>query len=1047
MSKKPILLVFLGLLMFVLSAKTNAQAPYFVSNPTLTPDGQSIIFSYQSDLWMVPADGGVATRITAMDGTETRPAVSPDGKWLAFSSDQFGNMDVFVMPVSGGEITRLTWHAAGDEVENWAWDSSTVYFTSSRENRFSSWSVSAKGGTPARVFSHYHLTDHNIAVRPDGSYLFNSSWESKNQAHRKRYRGSFAPQIESYNPQTDTYSELTSHNGKNMWPSVDRNNAVYFISDEANGEYNLYRLTSGGSEQLTTFDTSIKHPRVSADGSKVVFTRDYQLWVYDVAQNTSSPVDVTLHNNGTLQTDQDFKIAGNITYFDVSPDKKKLAFVSRGELFVSDADGKFIKQLTTDPMGRVTEVKWLSDNTTLLFSQTWNGYQNWYTTSAADNTPEKRLTSDMQNNRYISLNSDRSQAVYLSGRGELRVMNLSNFESKTVVEDEIWDIFSSAPSFSPDSQHLLFTAFRNFEQNIYIHSLKTGSTIALTDTYVSEVEPFWSPDGKYVYFQTNRTQPSFPYGMQDADIYRIALDHIQPEFRSDRVAQLFATTDATDSDQKKSEPEATVSVTINTDGLRDRWEQIGVSFGSQGSPFVHIDKEKTYVLYRSNHAEGRTAWWKTVFEPFESPKTEMIKGTQSGSGGIVEVDGAHWVLLGGDIHKLNISGSSVDKIDAQFTFQRNLRSEFDQMFEEMWANFEVNFYSDDFHGKDWKAIRDQYREFMPHVRTRADLRELKNDMLGELNTSHIGFSSSGDEEDVYFGTTTLSTGILYRGSEPFVVDRVVRGSPAFTSATKVQSGDRLVAVNGERVDPTMNRESYFAQPSMDAEITLTFSRGNSEFDLKLEPTGFGAIRNLMYDEWMHERQQIVDEQSDKRIAYVHMKNMGLGELDHFLNEMVSEGEARDGIILDLRYNTGGNVHDAVLKFLSQRPYVNWSYRGGALAPQSNFTPATKPIVLLINEPSLSDAEMTAAGFKELGLGTVIGMETYRWIIFTSGRGLVDGSFYRLPSWGVYTFDGGNLEKTGVTPDIVVPLDSHDRIHDRDPQLDRAIEFIKTRLEN
>jgi len=256
-----------------------------------------------------------------------------------------------------------------------------------------------------------------------------------------------------------------------------------------------------------------------------------------------------------------------------------------------------------------------------------------------------------------------------------------------------------------------------------------------------------------------------------------------------------------------------------------------------------------------------------------------------------------------------------------------------------------------------------------------------------------------------------------------------------------------VAVNGEPVDAGVNRESYFVRPSMDAEITLTFSRANREFDLKLEPVGFGAIRNLMYDEWMHERQQIVDEQSENRIAYVHMKNMGLGELDHFLNEMVSEGEARDGIILDLRYNTGGNVHDAVLKFLSQRPYINWSYRGGALAPQSNFTPARKPIVLLVNEPSLSDAEMTAAGFKELGLGTVIGMETYRWIIFTSSRGLVDGSSYRLPTWGVYTFDGANLEKTGVTPDIIVPLTSHDRIHDRDPQLDRAIEFIKMRLEN
>lgn len=232
---------------------------------------------------------------------------------------------------------------------------------------------------------------------------------------------------------------------------------------------------------------------------------------------------------------------------------------------------------------------------------------------------------------------------------------------------------------------------------------------------------------------------------------------------------------------------------------------------------------------------------------------------------------------------------------------------------------------------------------------------------------------------------------------------------------------------------------------MDPELTLTFRRGENEFDLKLEPISYFALRNLLYDEWMHERQQIVDEGSDSRIAYIHMKNMGQGELQHFLQEMVSQGEAREALILDLRYNTGGNVHDEVLRFLSQRPYLNWGYRGGALATQSNFTPSAKPIVLLINEQSLSDAEMTAAGFKELGLGTVMGMETYRWIIFTSGRGLVDGSFYRLPSWGVYTFEGENLEFTGVAPDIEIPKTFGDRMNGNDPQLDAAIQLILEQL--
>lgn len=173
--------------------------------------------------------------------------------------------------------------------------------------------------------------------------------------------------------------------------------------------------------------------------------------------------------------------------------------------------------------------------------------------------------------------------------------------------------------------------------------------------------------------------------------------------------------------------------------------------------------------------------------------------------------------------------------------------------------------------------------------------------------------------------------------------------------------------------------------------------------------------------------------------------MGGGELNSFMEEMVSEAADKEALILDLRFNTGGNVHDDVLRFLSQKPYLQWKYREGKLTAQSNFGPAAKPIVLLVNEQSLSDAEMTSAGFKELGLGTIIGTETYRWIIFTSGAGLVDGSFYRLPSWGCYTLDGKDLEKEGVAPDIYVGESFKDRLAGNQPQLDRAIEEIMKKL--
>jgi tricorn protease len=269
----------------------------------------------------------------------------------------------------------------------------------------------------------------------------------------------------------------------------------------------------------------------------------------------------------------------------------------------------------------------------------------------------------------------------------------------------------------------------------------------------------------------------------------------------------------------------------------------------------------------------------------------------------------------------------------------------------------------------------------------------------------------------------------------------VAESPAARNATTVLPGDVLTHVNGQAVAPNANRELYFSQPSLDEELALRFRRGGESVEIKLRPQSYFAIRDLVYNEWEAECQRRVDERSNKRIAYVHMKDMGMGELNRFLREMVSEGAYRDGLILDLRWNTGGNVHDEVLRFLSQRPYLQWKYREGQLTTQSNFGPAAKPMVLLINEQSLSDAEMTAEGFKALKLGKVIGTETYRWIIFTSGKTLVDGSFYRLPSWGCYTLDGKNLEKTGVAPDISIKNTFKDRLDGKDPQLDRAIEEV------
>ncbi|MDQ7816641.1 MAG: S41 family peptidase [Melioribacteraceae bacterium] len=1024
------------LLLFLISTISFSQV-HFPSDPSLCPEAKNIIFSYDSDLWMVPVSGGTALRLTGMDGNETNPLYSPDGKWIAFTGTQDGNLNIYVMPSEGGKIVQLTFHSANDIVDSWTWDSKYIYFTSNRYNSGTTYKVPIHGGTPVRLFENYFGWSHNLIEHPkSGDLFFNDSWESSIFANRKRYKGDFNPDIKSYNPQTDEYKIHTTYIGKDMWPTIDKDGNLYFVSDEANNEYNLYKIESGNKKQLTNFDTSIKRPRVSYNGEKIVFIKDYQIFCYDVKTGTSYLPLIKIFDNSAITLDQEFNVKDKISNFNASPDGKKFVFVSRGVMFVSDIEGKFIKKINTDPGERVIEALWLKNNTTILYNRTVKGWLNLFTVNITGEQKEKQITFDEMNNREINLNDDRTMGLYFSGRNELRLIDLATLKSETNVKDEFWAIYDAPARFSPDNKFIAFTAYRNFEQDIFIYDIDKKKLTNISNTGVTETNPFWSPDGKYIYFETDRLSPSYPRGVQNSDVYRIALQKYDKDFRSDRLGKLF-TEDKKDTTRPK--------VIIDFQDMKDRWEAIAFQPGNQRSPFVIQKDDQTTLLFVSNHNGENNILWQTTSKPFDKTETKIIEGTKSGSVFISKSKNDYYLLAEGKIQKLDLATSKLKAVETSFAFTKNLASEFPQMFYETWANLEENYYDENFHGVDWHKVKKQYENYLPGIRTREHLRLLLSDMLGELNSSHLGFNSTGEEEKVFYKNNTIGTGIIFKNEDPFRVGRIVKRSPADKVDKNILPGDLLIAVNGVSVDNSINREKYFVAPSLTEEIELVFERGKEKYNIKIHPVSSSSISGLLYDEWVEGNQKYVDEKANKRIAYVHMKNMGVGELNNFIIEMTDELHYRDALILDLRYNTGGNVHDDVLKFLSQRPYLQWKYRGGQLTQQPNFTPAVKPIVVLVNEQSLSDAEMTTAGFKELKLGKVIGTETYRWIIFTSGKSLVDGSFYRLPSWGCYTFSGDDLEMTGVKPDIYIKNTFKDKITGKDPQLDKALEEITKQL--
>ena len=690
-------IVFTLLSAFAISQVSAQEKVYFTSTPSLSPDAKTVYFSYDGDIWSTDINGGNAARITALEGEEINPRVSPDGKWLAFSSNQYGNYDIYVMPINGGQIKQLTFHQAKDEVESWSWDSKSIYYTSNQNNGFGSFKIDLDGKTPEALFTNYFNTTNGLVETPQGEYIFTNSSESASQVTRKRYKGENNPDLLGYNPTTKSYKQYTDYNGKDFNPTVDKNGIIYFISDENNGEYNLYQLANGKKEALTKFETSIKKPFVSADGSKVVFEKDYQLFVYDVKTKTSKPLTINVNSNKSLEKEQNFEVENNIDYFDISPDGKKIAFVSRGIIFVSDNEGKFVNQIS-DGKERVLEVKWLKDNKNLIFNQTYKGYQNWFKISADGKGKVEQLTSDLRNNRDITFNNDLSQAVYLSGRDELRLLDLKSLKSSTIVKDEIWAFQNSKPSFSPNDEYVLFSAKRNFELDIFIHNIKKNTTVNLTNTGVSEADPTWSPDGKYIYFSSDRKNPSYPLGMQESSIYRASLDWFDQAYKSEKFDNLFVEEKKVEKKEKKEEKNDFKALTINPEGFLERIELVTDRFGYQTNPFVFADDKKQFLFYNTNQENGKFQLYRKTTTDFEEDKTDKI--FNKGADFIVKNEKNLYALIDNSVYKFGISSTSPEKVNVKYNFNKNLASEFNQMYEEAWAGVEENFYDENFHGID-----------------------------------------------------------------------------------------------------------------------------------------------------------------------------------------------------------------------------------------------------------------------------------------------------------------------------------------------------------
>ena len=1016
-----------------ISTSTLAGNIRFASHPSLSPDGKQIYFSYDGDIYSVPVTGGQATAVITMPGVQDSPLVSPDGKWLAFSSDIQGNGDVYVVPVAGGQAVQLTFHEATDVPVSWSPKSDFIYFESTRGSaRKTTFKVAVTGGTPQLMFDGFFNTIVNLVENPaTGEFLFNESMESISFPTRKRYVGDHNPNIKCWNPKTKAYTELTDYIGKDQWPMADKDGNIYYVSDELNKESNIVKYVKGGKpQQLTSFDKSVQYPSLAFGGSAMVFLKDYEINVLEPATGKVSVPQIEVAS-GSVEVRRAFT-GQTPSAGDVSPDGKKFVFVIRGGLYVSDIKCKYLHKLDTPADERVMDAEWAEDNNTIYYIRTTKGWTDLYKITADGSAAEQPVFLSQNNVTSLRMNHKRDMLAFIDGSHSVMLHNVKAGTTSKIADAEFWSFQGYDITFSFDDNWIAFDAMNMFEPDIFVLNLADGSLKNLTHSASVEETPLFSPDGKYMYLLGNPTATSYPKGARNY-LFKLPLRKYDTPFKSENVENLFK--DSKDAPKKDS------TIKIDFDKLHERMARVE-NDGWQGNIYIYQAKDKSYLLYRTMGGNTPGVYSLEISDPEAKPK--QIKEFNGGT--YFSSKDALYCLSQGAVYKVDPAAGTATRTEVKKDVEVVLGDEFSEMFYETWGVLEQNYYDVNFHGADWVAVRDYYASLLPYVRTRANLRTLLADLLGELNSSHLGFTSNGNEEKQETRIRTYATGIIFDNTAPYKVAEILPDSPADRYEIDIRKGDELVAVNGKRIDKSANREKYFSGAVDLDEMKLTFKRDGKEFDTKVHTTSASACKVLQYKEWEEQRAAIVKEKTGDKVGYIHMRAMGNDDLESFLLKMHTEVYDKDALILDLRYNNGGNVHKEVIDFLRGQGHFEWAYRDFPRTTHPNVAPADKPIVVLVNEHSLSDAEVTSNGIKTLGIAKLVGTETYRWIIFTSAVSLLDGSTCRMPSWGCYSIlDGSDLENTGVKPDIYVKNTFKDRLEGKDPQLDAAIAEVLKEL--
>ena len=1050
MTWKPSCSVLSILVIVALAGTAQADPVKFVRYPHIC--NGKIAFSYHGDIWVADEDGGNPYRLTAHVAMDQFPRFSPDGRWIAFTSDRMGNEDIYVVPTTGGVPRQVTFHTTGDNMLYWTPDGQRLLFWTSRgKNRWGTplHTVSVEGGLPVPM-------DMDVGragmIRQDGGMIaFNrvgfTYW-------RKGYRGNRNTDIWVQDLNTKEITQLTDtdtrrfrEHTQDAYPMWGADGMIYFMS-ERDGIFNIWKIAPSGGDpiQVTTHGSDgVQYPSISPDGRTIIYENEFELWKLSVPDGSPQRIPIDLDFDPKSNLVEYLQTENEADGFTPSPDGDYTAVDYHGEIFIVPTDPEVgEKKQVTSSAWRDRYQVYSPDGRYLAYVSDETGDQEVWLYEVA--TGERRRVSEHESEKSQPIWSDDSSQLAYTAANRIFLADAAGGRSREIAFNASRGF--SLAAFSPDGQWLVYTrSDDDQDSDVYVFNIQDREEYNVTQNPFSDRGGLITPDGTTLVFTSTRdggTTHLFKVSLR-----RLTEDPDDPLVR-ERLKKEEEEQEGGEGRERRreeggqeGEAETPPPIQIDLEGIERRAVQL--TSGSEGlsgrgaAYFLSDDGETIYFLSSDDSGSG-------LFSIGIDGENRR-KVSEGGFSGMVPTHDRRTVFYrqGRNVYRMPLSNRNKERVDFSFTVTVDKKAEWRQIFDEAWRVMKYRFYDENMHGFDWDAMKRKYEPLLQYVGLDKDLEDLSNEMIGELNASHTGVRSPRGE-----GPTTYRTRYLGFEMEPegdaFRITHIYRDGPADKEWIDLSVGEYVLAIDGEEIRPPENYWKILNH-TLNEYVTVTVAaspRGRDSRDIRIRTVN--SLGTIQYREWVEQRREMVEEWSDEQIAYVHIQSMNQSSLEVFENEINQFWNAR-GIIVDIRYNGGGNIDQQLLDILERRPYEYWNYRWADRSSGRRPRQAIAgPKVMLINSGSGSDSEVTPMGFRDLGLGRIVGTPTYGAVIATGSYGLINGGSIRTPGSLVVTYDptrpnnfGINLENYGVAPDVWAENTPVDELNGYDRELKAAVD--------